>query len=96
MPDYVKLQYEFVIWCSYTEKMNAIVEKLIYSEGSYWGEDGKFKFRTQIDNYTDASEINVNSERIIKTTFSVTMNGYLLQKSLVVVTTQKQLTPKRH
>ena len=75
--------------------MNAIIEKLIYSEGSYWGEDGKFKFRTQIDNYTDASEINVNSERIIKTTFSVTMNGYLLPEEFSkVVTTQKQLTPK--
>ena len=96
VPDYVKLQYEFVIWCSYTEQMNAIVEKLIYSEGSYWGEDGKFKFRTQIDNYTDASEVNVNQERIIKTTFNVTMNGYLLPEEFSkVVTTQKQLTPKR-
>ena len=96
VPDYVKLQYEFVIWCSYTEQMNAIVEKLIYSEGAYWGEDGKFKFRTQIDNYTDASEVNVNSERIIKTTFNVTMNGYLLPEEFSsVVTTQKKLTPKR-
>ena len=96
VPDYVTLQYDFVIWTSYTEQMNAIIEKLIYSEGSYWGEDGKFKFRTQIDNYTDASEINVNQERIIKTTFSVTMNGYLLPEEFSkVVTTQKQLTPKR-
>jgi len=96
VPDYVKLSYDFVIWCSYTEQMNTIVEKLIYSEGSYWGEDGKFKFRTQIDNYTDASEVNINSERIIKTTFSVTMNGYLLPEEFSsVVTTQKKLTPKR-
>jgi hypothetical protein len=96
VPDYVKLQYEFVIWCTYTEQMNSIVEKLIYSEGAYWGEDGRFKFRTQIDNYTDASEVTVNSERIIKTTFSVTMNGYLLPEEFSdVVTTQKKLTPKR-
>ena len=96
VPDYIKLSYDFVIWTSYTEQMNAIVEKLIYSEGSYWGEDGKFKFRTQIDNYTDASEVNVNQERIIKTTFSVTMNGYLLPEEFSeVVTTQKKLTPKR-
>ena len=39
-----------------SEQMNKIVEQIIYSEGSYWGEDGKFKFRTKIDNYTDASE----------------------------------------
>jgi len=96
VPDYVKLSYEFVIWTSYTEQMNTIVEQLIYSEGAYWGEDGRFKFRTSIDSYTDASEMTVNKERIIKTTFSVTMNGYLIPEAFSeVVTTQKKLTPKR-
>ena len=56
VPDYVRLSYDFVIWTSYVEQMNKIVEQIIYSEGSYWGEDGKFKFRTQIDNYTDAAK----------------------------------------
>ena len=60
VPDYVTVQYDFIIWTSYIEQMNKIVEQIIYSEGSYWGEDGKFKFRTQIDNYTDASEMTVN------------------------------------
>ena len=73
VPDYVNLTYDFVIWTSYTEQMNKIVEKLIWSEGAYWGEDGKFKFRTSIDSYTDASEVSVNSERLIRTTFSVTL-----------------------
>tara|TARA_R110000851_G_scaffold107635_4_gene228061 strand:- start:22 stop:1575 length:1554 start_codon:yes stop_codon:yes gene_type:complete len=96
VPDYVKLSYEFVIWTSYTEQMNAIVEQLIYSEGAYWGEEGRFKFRTSIDSYTDASEVTVNKERIIKTTFSVTMNGYLIPEAFSeVVTTQKKITPKR-
>ena len=78
VPDYVTLQYDFIIWTSYIEQMNKIVEQIIYSEGSYWGEDGKFKFRTQIDNYTDASEIAVNTERLIRTNFTVTLNGYLI------------------
>tara|TARA_B100000073_G_scaffold93632_1_gene74229 strand:- start:940 stop:1971 length:1032 start_codon:yes stop_codon:yes gene_type:complete len=96
VPDYVTLTYDFVIWTSYTEQMNKIVEKIIYSEGSYWGEDGKFKFRTQIDNYSDASEVSVNSERLIRTNFSVTLSGYLIPEEFNnVVTTQKQLTPKR-
>ena len=56
----------------------------------------RFKFRTSIDSYTDASEMTVNKERIIKTTFSVTMNGYLIPEAFSeVVTTQKKLTPKR-
>ena len=96
VPDYIKLTYEFVIWTSYIEQMNKLVEQIIYSEGSYWGEDGKFKFRTQIDSYTDASEVAVNTERLIKTTFSVTLNGYLIPEEFNnVVTTQKSLTPKR-
>ena len=96
VPDYVNLEYEFVVWTSYTEQMNKIIEKIIWSEGSYWGEDGKFKFRTNIDSYTDASEFTVNSERIIKTSFTVTLKGYLIPEEFNnVVTTQKALTPKR-
>ena len=96
VPDYVTLEYEFIVWTSYTEQMNKIIEKIIWSEGSYWGEDGKFKFRTSIDNYTDASELSVNSERIIKTNFTVTLKGYLIPEEFNnVVTTQKALTPKR-
>lgn len=96
VPDYVSLTYDFVIWTSYTEQMNKIIEKIIWSEGAYWGEDGKFKFRTSIDSYTDASEFTVNSERIIKTNFSVTLKGYLIPEEFNnVVTTQKKLTPKR-
>ena len=96
VPDYVNLEYEFIVWTSYTEQMNSIIEKIIWSEGSYWGEDGKFKFRTSIDNYTDASEVSVNSERLIRTNFSVTLKGYLIPEEFnKVLTTQKTLTPKR-
>ena len=96
VPDYVSLTYDFVIWTSYTEQMNKIIEKIIWSEGSYWGEDGKFKFRTTIDSYTDASEYTVNSERLIRTNFSVTLKGYLIPEEFNnVVITQKKLTPKR-
>ena len=96
VPDYVTVTYDFVVWTSYTEQMNKIIERIIWSEGSYWGEDGKFKFRTSIDSYTDASEFTVNSERIIKTNFSVTLKGYLIPEEFNnIVTTQKSLTPKR-
>jgi len=96
VPDYVSVTYEFIVWTSYTEQMNKIIEKIIFSEGAYWGEDGKFKFRTSIDSYTDASELSVNSERIIKTNFTVTLKGYLIPEEFNnIVTTQKHLTPKR-
>jgi hypothetical protein len=94
MPDYVQLSYEFTIWTSYIDQMNSIVEKINYSDGAYWGEPGKMRFRTRIDSFSDASTID--GERLIKTTFSLTLNGYLVPETFNnKTTTQKYLTPKK-
>lgn len=95
-PDYVTLTYDFIIWTSYIEQMNKIVERVTYSDGSYWGDPDKLRFRTKIDSFTDATEIS-DIERLVRTNFSVTLNGYLLPKSNFDhrSTTQKFLTPKK-
>jgi len=94
MPDYVTLTYEFTIWTSYIEQMNSIVEKINYSDGAYWGEPGKMRFRTRIESFSDASQIE--GERLIKTTFSMTLNGYIVPEHYNnETTTQKYLTPKK-
>ena len=94
MPDYMTLTYEFTIWTSYIEQMNKIVEKINYSDGAYWGEPGKMRFRTRIESFSDASQID--GERLIKTTFSVNLNGYILPETYDNYnTTQKYLTPKK-
>jgi len=96
VPDYVELSYDFIIWTNFTDHMNHIVEKINWSEGSYWGDPGKFRFRTKIDNYSDASEYE-GSTRKIKTTFSLTLNGYLLPDEYppTAVNTEKFITPKQ-
>ena len=94
MPDYVTLSYDFIVWTSYIEQMNRIVEKVNYSDGAYWGEPGKMRFRTRIESFSDASE--VEGERLIKTTFSVNLYGYILPETYNdTTTTQKYLTPKK-
>ena len=94
MPDYVTLTYELTIWTSYIEQMNAIVEKINYSDGAYWGEPGKMRFRTSIESFSDATEIE--GEKLIKTTFGVTLYGYILPEEFNNQnTTQKYLTPKK-
>ena len=94
MPDYVQLSYEFTIWTSYIEQMNQIVEKVNYSDGAYWGEPGKMRFRTRIESFSDASQID--GERLIKTTFSLNLNGYIVPETFnSKTTTQKYLTPKK-
>jgi hypothetical protein len=95
MPDYVTITYDFIIWTSYIEQMNKIVEKVNWSDGSYWGEPGKLKFRTAIDSFSDATEVS-DQERSVKTEFSITLNGYLIPEDFNnKITTQKYLTPKR-
>jgi len=96
MPDYVTLTYEFIIWTSFIEQMNKIVERVTYSDGAYWGDPDKMRFRTSVDAFTDATEVS-DVERLVRTTFTVTMRGYLLPEGNFDhrSTTQKYLTPKK-
>ena len=94
MPDYMNLTYEFTIWTSYIEQINKIVEKINYSDGAYWGEPGKMKFKSSIESFSDASQID--GEKLIQTTFSVNLYGYILPETFDgKTTTQKYLTPKK-
>ena len=95
-PDYVTLSYDFIIWTSYIEQMNKIVERVVYSDGAYWGDPDKMRFRSSVDTFTDTTEVS-DVERLVRTNFSVTMRGYLLPEGNFDhrSTTQKFLTPKR-
>ena len=95
-PDYVTLTYDFIIWTSYIEQMNKIVERIVYSDGAYWGDPNKMRFRTSVDSITDATEVS-DAERLVRSNFSVTLKGYLLPKANFDhrSTTQKYISPKR-
>jgi hypothetical protein len=96
LPDYVTLTYDFIIWTSYIEQMNKIVERITYSDGAYWGDPDKLRFRSRVDSFTDATEVS-DVERLVRTNFSVTLRGYLLPEGNFDhrSTTQKFLTPKK-
>jgi hypothetical protein len=76
--------------------MNKIVERVVYSDGAYWGHPDKMRFRTSIDTFTDATEVS-DGERLVRTNFAVTLRGYLLPKGNFDhrSTTQKYISPKR-
>jgi hypothetical protein len=97
VPDYMVLSYDFIIWTSYIEQMNKLVERINWSAGSYWGEPNQMRFRTNIDSFTDSTEVS-DRERIVKTEFSVTLKGYLIPEAYNELvgphTMQKYLTPK--
>lgn len=96
VPDYVTVSYDFIVWTTYIEQMNKILERIVYSDGAYWGEPDRMRFRSVVDSITDATEVS-DAERLVRSNFSVTLKGYLLPKANFDhrSTTQKYLSPKR-
>ena len=94
VPNHVILNYEFTVWTSYIEQMNKLIEKINYTDGAYWGEPGKLRFRSNIESFSDASELE--GERLVKTTFNVQLMGYIIPEEFNdMVTTRRHLTPKK-
>jgi len=93
-PDYVNISYNFIIWTSYIEQMNKIVEKLNYSDGAYWGDPSRMKFKSTITSFEDATEIG-DVERLVRTNFELNINGYVLLEQSInnTPTTKKHITP---
>lgn len=96
VPDYVTVTYEVMIWTSFTEHMNTIVEAFQYATDRYWGTDNGYKFKTKIDSFDNQQEVGEGSERIIRTSFTMVVNAYLLPETYdKKPTVKKSFTPKR-
>ena len=77
MPEYVELNYDCMVWTSYTEHLNAVIEQLQYT-GTYWGDKDGFKFRTSLGDFNVVNEVGEGTERINRIEFSLTVKAYLL------------------
>ena len=96
VPDYVTVTYEVMIWTAFTEHMNTIVEAFQYATDRYWGKENGFKFRTRIDSFDNQQEVGEGSERIIRTSFTMVVNAYLLPETYDEKPQVKKLfTPKK-
>tara|TARA_R110000765_G_scaffold295406_1_gene390498 strand:- start:36 stop:1037 length:1002 start_codon:yes stop_codon:yes gene_type:complete len=82
IPDYVTLQYSCIIWTDYIAQMNKLIEMINYSSDSYWGDKETFKFNAKIDTYSNTTEIAQGENRVVKTNFGLTIQGYLIPDSL--------------
>ena len=96
VPDYVTVSYEVMIWTSFTEHMNKIVEQFQYATDRYWGNEDGYKFRTRIDSFDNQQEVGEGSERVIRTSFTMAVNAYLLPETYdESPTVKKSFTPKK-
>ena len=81
VPSYVTVTYEVMIWTSFTEHMNKIVEAFQYATDKYWGKEDGYKFRVRLESFDTQQEVGEATERIIRTTFTMVANAYLLPET---------------
>jgi hypothetical protein len=81
VPSYVTITYEVMLWTSFTEHMNSLVEAFQYATDRYWGKENGYRFRVKIDSFDNQQEVGQGSERIIRTTFTMVVNAYLLPET---------------
>jgi hypothetical protein len=82
VPDYVRLQYSFTIWTDFVAQMNKIVEAINYASDSYWGDPERFKFNARIDTFTNKVEVAQGSNRMVKTDFGLSLQGYIIPEAM--------------
>jgi hypothetical protein len=87
MPDYLTVTYEVAVFTYYVEQLNKIVESMEYASDAYWGNPQRFQFKAMIDSFGFQTELAQDDERIVRSTFSVKLNGYIIPEIL-----QKDIT----
>lgn len=86
IPDYITVTYSCIAFTYYVEQLNKIVEAIEYASDAYWGDPQRFKFKTMIDSFGFQTELNQDNERVVRSTFTLKLNGYItpdiLQKDI--------------
>jgi len=89
VPNFVNVTYEFVLWTSFIEQMNYLVESFSEQSETYWGDSTDYKFLSTVDSIEDATELSVDTERLVKSNFNLTTKAYLLPEETNSVVTNK-------
>jgi hypothetical protein len=82
IPDYVTITYSCIVFTYYVEQLNKIVEAIEYASDAYWGDPQRFKFKTMIDSFGFQTELVQNNERLVRSTFNIRLNGYIVPEIL--------------
>jgi hypothetical protein len=87
MPDYLTVTYTCIVFTYYVEQLNKIVEAMEYASDAYWGNPQRYQFKAAIDSFGFQTELVENDERIVRSTFDIKINGYIIPDIL-----QKDIT----
>ena len=82
IPDYVTIEYTCIVFTYYVEQLNKIIESIGYASDAYWGDPERFKFKAMIDSFVFQTELVDNDERMVRSTFNIKLNGYIVPEIL--------------
>jgi hypothetical protein len=82
VPDYLTVTYDCAVFTYYNDQLNKIIEAVEYASDAYWGDPERFKFKTNIDSFSSTVELSDNAERIVKSTFTLKMFGYIIPDTI--------------
>ncbi len=94
-PDYFDLTYECMVWTEYMEQMNRLIEQISFEDDEYWGDRGQYKFRTRIDEYKTDTVLPDVQDRLVRTSFNLSVSAYLLPERMVNKTNQIMQTSQQ-
>lgn len=89
-PDYVTLTYRCVMWTNYVEQMDKLIEAVNFASNSYWGDPSSFQFLAKMETFNDQQTYEQGEDRLVRTDFELTLNGYLIPDSLNAYLAQLQ------
>jgi hypothetical protein len=81
-PDYVTITYNCIVFTNFVEQMDKLIESINFASNTYWGDPSKFQFRTRIDSFSNQIILEQGSDRTIKSTFDMVLNGYIIPDSI--------------
>jgi len=82
VPDYVTITYNCIVFTNFIEQNNKLIEGINFASDSYWGDLNKFQFRAMIDSFATPTILEQGDDRAAKSTFSITLNGYLIPDTI--------------
>ena len=82
VPDYVTVTYECILFTNFVEQNNKLIEAIEFASDSYWGDFNRWHFRTKIDSFAVTNVVEQGADRVAKTTFTMTLNGYLVSDTV--------------
>jgi hypothetical protein len=94
VPEFIDVTYDLLLWTSYTDQLNGIIEQIMPTGGFAWGTT--WKFNTYIDDYSFETMNNIGEDRLVRATLPLrTKATLLLEDELKKSTIQKRFSIKK-